>query len=256
MQREISETLIPSVELDTKKRAIITHKDYTLNEGLLNEPLRNSYIIKALDVESFVGLVNEYKEPNSKLFFNDKNIKCVVDFATKDKAEFCEKRIFLNLEYTPFYYDFDKNLSKNLTQREFVFLLKSLFMYITEIDGKENDNMDVIELAQNLQAVKKFDSVQKNTSSKISLDVEIKSGTKANLTLPNKITFRLPIYEADVSLLGEFEVELFVDIKNDSEFSISLVCYTAEVVKRGVLNRLVKNIQERCDGVKAYNADV
>ncbi|WP_170000316.1 DUF2303 family protein, partial [Campylobacter sp. RM9328] len=227
MQRE-NEYVVPSVVMSNEQRAVIVHKDYMLADGLLKEPLRNRYLIDALDVDSFIGLVNEYKEPNSKLFFDDKSIKCIVDFNTKDKAEFCEKRIGLNLVYTPFYRSFNEHLERNLSQREFIFLLKSLFMYITKIDGKPNDNMDVIELAQSLQAVKKFDSIQKNTSSKISLDVEIKSGAKENLTLPNKITFKLPIYEADVSLMGEFEVELFVDIKNDSEFSIKLVCYTAE----------------------------
>lgn len=255
MQRE-NEYIVPSIEIDSDKRAVIVHKDYILRGELLKEPLRNSYDINALDVDSFVGLVNEYKEPNSKLFFDDKSIKCIVDFNTKDRAEFCEKRIGLKLAYTPFYYSFNEHLGVNLSQRDFVFLLKSLFMYITKIDGKPNDNMDVIELAQSLQAVKKFDSVQKNTSSKISLDVEIKSGAKENLTLPNKITFKLPIYEADVRLMGEFEVELFVDIKNDSEFNIRLVCYTAEAVRREVLNELVKNIQERCDEVTAYKASL
>ncbi|MBE3607075.1 DUF2303 family protein [Campylobacter sp. RM13119] len=255
MQRE-NEYVVPSVVMSNEQRAVIVHKDYMLADGLLKEPLRNRYLIDALDVDSFIGLVNEYKEPNSKLFFDDKSIKCIVDFNTKDKAEFCEKRIGLNLVYTPFYRSFNEHLERNLSQREFIFLLKSLFMYITKIDGKPNDNMDVIELAQSLQAVKKFDSIQKNTSSKISLDVEIKSGAKENLTLPNKITFKLPIYEADVSLMGEFEVELFVDIKNDSEFSIKLVCYTAEIVRREVLNELVKNIQEQCDEVTAYKASV
>lgn len=56
--------------------------------------------------------------------------------------------------------------------------------------------------------------------------------------------------------MGEFDVELFVDIKNDSEFNIRLVCYAAEVVRREVLNELVKNIQEQCDEVTAYKAIV
>lgn len=168
-----NEYIVPSIEIDSDKRAVIVHKDYILRGELLKEPLRNSYDINALDVDSFVGLVNEYKEPNSKLFFDDKSIKSIVDFNTKDRAEFCEKRIGLNLAFTPFYTSFSERLGVNLSQRDFVFLLKSLFMYITNIDGKPNGNMDVIELAQSLQAVKKFDSVQKNTSSKISLDVEI-----------------------------------------------------------------------------------
>ncbi|MBR8466355.1 DUF2303 family protein [Campylobacter sp. faydin G-140] len=256
MQKELNEYIVPNIEIDSKKRAVIVHKDYMLRDELLKEPLRNSYCINALDIDSFVGLVNEYKESSSKLFFDDKSIKCIVDFNTKDKAEFCEKRIGLNLAYTPFYSGFIQSLDMNLSQRDFIFLLKSLFMYITKIDGRPNDNMDVIELAQSLQAVKKFDSIQKNTSSKISLDVEIKSGAKENLTLPNKITFKLPIYEADVSLMGEFEVELFVDIKNDSEFSIKLICYTAEIIRREVLNQLVKNIQEKCDDVTAYKASL
>lgn len=161
MQEEKRKYVVPGIVLDEDKRAILSHQDYEIPEILLKEPLRNKYVVNALDVDSFVDLVNEYKEPTSKLFFDDKSIKCVVDFNSKDKAEFCEKRINLGLGFTPFYEAFNQSVGKNLGQRDFVFLLKSLFVYITAIDGKPNDNMDVIELAESLQAVKKFDSVQK-----------------------------------------------------------------------------------------------
>ena len=153
MQEEKNKYVVPSVSVDEAKRAILQHTDYRLVESLLKEPLRNKYTIDALDVDSFVDLVNEYKEPVSKLFFDDKSIKCIVDFNSKDKAEFCEKRINLGLGVTPFFKAFEGSVGKNLSQRDFVFLLKSLFMFITAIDGKPNDNMDVIELAESLQAV-------------------------------------------------------------------------------------------------------
>ena len=255
MQKEINEFIIPNVEIDASKRAVIVHKDYALSEALLKEPLRNKYSIHTLDVKSFVNLVNEYKEENSKLFFDDKTIECIVDFNTKEKAEFKDKRITLGLGVTPFYYAFNQTIDKNLSQRDFVFFLKSLFSFVKEIDGKPNDNMDVIELAESLQAVKKFDSVQKNTSSKISLDVEIKSGAKESLTLPNKLTFELPIYEADTTILGKFETELFVNI-DEEKFNLKLVCYTAEIVRRDALDRLMQSISAKCEDVKAYKASI
>ena len=253
--QEKKEYVVPSVMLDEGKRAVLTHQDYKLPDSLLKEPLRNKYIIDALDVDSFVDLVNEYKEPVSKLFFDDKSIKCIVDFNSKDKAEFCEKRINLGLGYTPFFKAFEDSVGKNLGQRDFVFLLKSLFAYITAIDGKPNDNMDVIELAESLQAVRKFDSVQKNTSSKISLDVEIKSGAKETIQIPKNITFTLPVYEADTEVRGEFECELFVSI-DEERFGLKLVCYTTEASRREVLSQIVSKISERCEGVKAFKASV
>lgn len=255
MQKEISDFVIPSVSIDDGKRALIVHKDYDVIEAILKEPIRNQYSIHALDVKSFVDLVNEYKEENSKLFFDDKKIECVIDFNTKEKAEFKDKRITLGLGVTPFYSAFNQNIDKNLSQRDFVFFLKSLFSFVKEIDGKPNDNMDVIEIAESLQAVKKFDSVQKNTSSKISLDVEIKSGAKESLTLPNKLTFELPIYEADTTILGRFETELFVSI-DEEKFSLKLVCYTAEIVRREALDRLMQRISTKCEDVKAYKASI
>ena len=255
MQEEKNKYVVPSVSVDEAKRAILQHTDYRLVESLLKEPLRNKYTVDALDVDSFVDLVNEYKEPNSKLFFDDKSIKCVIDFSSKDKAEFCEKRINLGLDFTPFYEAFNQSVGKNLGQRDFVFLLKSLFAYITAIDGKPNDNMDVIELAESLQAVKKFDSVQKNTSSKISLDVEIKSGAKETIQMPKNITFTLPVYEADTEIRGEFKCELFVSI-DEERFGLKLVCYTAEVSRREVLSKIVSKISERCEGVKAFKASI
>ncbi|AQW80772.1 DUF2303 family protein [Campylobacter pinnipediorum] len=253
---KILNEIIPSVEIDKDKRAILVHKEYELNRSLLKEPLRNQYTIDALNVDSFVNLVNEYKEPSSKLFYNDRKISCVIDFNTKEKAEFCDKLINLELRYTPFYGLFSKNISQPLSQREFVFFLKSIFMFISKIDDVKNDNMDVIELAESLQAVKKFDSVQKNASSKMSLDVEIKSGTKESLSIPKKLTFELPIYEANTAITGTFETELFVEISDDNKFSLRLVCFTEENVRRDVLARLTNDISERCDGVKAFNATV
>ena len=255
MQEEENKYVVPSVSVDEAKRAIIVHKSYDIDQKLLKEPLRNKYTVDALDVDSFVDLVNEYKEPSSKLFFDDKSIKCIVDFNSKDKAEFCEKRINLGLGVTPFFYTFNKNVGETLGQREFVFLLKSLFMFISDIDGKANDDMDVIELAESLQAVKKFDSVQKNTSSKISLDVEIKSGAKETISIPKTITFTLPVYEADTEVRGEFKCELFVSI-DEERFGLKLVCYTAEVSRREVLSKIVSKISERCEGVKAYKASI
>ena len=99
--------------------------------------------------------------------------------------------------------------------------------------------MDVIELAESLQAVKKFDSVQKNTSSKFSLDVEIKSGAKQALQLPKRLTFSLPVYEADTAVIGNFEAELFVNIDTEGRFSLKLVCFTRIVEQREVLEKLV-----------------
>ena len=255
MQEKESKYVVPSVVLDEDKRAILRHQDYGISEVLLKEPLRNKYTVDALDVDSFVDLVNEYKEPSSKLFFDDKSIKCIVDFNSKDKAEFCEKRINLGLGYTPFFKAFEDSAGKSLSQRDFVFLLKSLFMFITSIDGKPNDDMDVIELAESLQAVRKFDSVQKNTSSKISLDVEIKSGAKETIQMPKNITFTLPVYEADTEIKGKFECELFVSI-DEERFGLKLVCYTAETSRREVLSQIVSKISERCEGVKAFKASV
>ncbi len=255
MTEENNKDIVPSVMLDEGKRALLRHQNYILSECLLKEPLRNSYAINALDVDSFVNLVNEYKEPVSKLFFDDRSIRCIIDFNSKDKAEFCEKRINLGLAVTPFFKDFQDSVGKTLSQRDFVFLLKSLFMFITAIDGKPNDNMDVIELAESLQAVKKFDSVQKNTSSKISLDVEIKSGAKETIQIPKNITFTLPVYEADTQIKGNFDCELFVNIEEE-KFGLKLVCYTAEVSRREVLGKIVSKISERCEGVKAFKASV
>ncbi len=161
----------------------------------------------------------------------------------------------MGLGFTPFYEAFTQSVGKNLGQRDFVFLLKSLFAYITAIDGKPNDNMDVIELAESLQAVKKFDSVQKNTSSKISLDVEIKSGAKETIQMPKNITFTLPVYEADTEAKGKFECELFVTI-DEEKFGLKLVCYTAEASRREVLGEIVSKIGQKCEGIKAFKASI
>lgn len=249
---QYKEIITPNVVIDEEKRAIIVHKDYSLNSNLLREPLRNDFAIETFDIKSFVDLMIEYKNETTKLFFSDNKIQGIVDFNTPEKGSFRNRNIILNLTKNTFYEAFDKSLKTSLTQREFITLLKSLYPFITKIDGKACDNMDVIEMAESLQAVKKFDSVQKNHSSKITLDVEIKSGDKKNLTLPRHIEFGLPVYECS-DTKGEFETELFIDIDNE-KFSLMLTCFTQPIVEKEVLEKIVKEIKEALNDVNSYNA--
>lgn len=256
MEETKSKYVVPCVEVDSQKRAYLVHSDYSIENKLLKEPLNNSFNINAFDEKSFCELVNEFKNDTSKLFFTDDIVSCVIDFNTKENGSFRNRVVSLSLVFNPFFKEFFSKLDKNLSQREFIVLLKTLFMFITKIDGKANDNMDVIDIAESLQAVKKIDSVQKNSSLQTSLSVEIKSGSKENITIPSKLTFSLPVYEANNELTGEFETELFVSMINEDEFKIKLCCFTKLNIQREILERIVKGISEKCEGVKAYKANI
>jgi len=122
--------------------------------------------------------------------------------------------------------------------------------YIVWFDGRNVDDMDIIELAENLQATTNVNSIQRNTGKSFTLDVEVRSGN-SNITIPRYITFNIPLFQNDIALKTRFDVELFLEIK-DSEFVINLVCYKTDQTIEETLRELIIQIQNGCNGVESF----
>lgn len=223
------------------------HKDYKVDESTLNEPLNKGFIIKTDDKESFLSLVKEYAGENSKLFYSSKFIEAKLDFHTKEKQNFNNREIRLELIPHSYYSHFLEIVAKPMSQRGFVSFLKSFYVFLEEQNGV--GGLELISIAESLNAATKIDSVQKNTSQSLSLETEIKS-KKGSVEIPTKLKFSLPMFEATPNDKITLEFELFLELK-DNSFEVRLLCYEKPIKERDALESLVDSIKSELN-LKSY----
>ena len=96
----------------------------------------------------------------------------------------------MELLYTNNFEEFRRCLDKDLSQKDFIRILKRLESCIVGLNGEKAANMDIIEIAENLQASKNFQSVQRNTLKAFTIDAEVKAGN-TNYEIPRFIHFKL-----------------------------------------------------------------
>ena len=234
------------------KGKVIIHKDYNYeNETNYKPPLaRNVIQQKILDKYDFIEFVNEYKGEQTKLFYNENRLKAVFNYPSVDKADYEDSHCSMPLVCTDDFTMFSSLIDTTLTQKQFILALKRFEPYITAFDNKQVDDMDIIEIAENLQATKNINSVQRNTQQKFTLDVEITAGN-SELIIPRYITFEFPVYKNDLQLKTEFTVELFLN-GGDGGFEARLMCYRLEQLVEEALKELTKQVQSGLDGIDSF----
>ncbi|NOX15985.1 MAG: DUF2303 family protein [Epsilonproteobacteria bacterium] len=239
----------PSEQLNGR---VLVHKDYEIKADTNYRPplARNVIAQSILDKYDFIEFVNEYKEEQTKLFYNENQIKAVFNYPLVDEADYGDSFCVMGLRYTNDFSRFSSMLEKKMSQKEFIMMLKTLEPYIVGFDGKEIENMDIIEIAENLQATKNINSIQRNTQQKFTLDVEISTG-HSEMTIPRYISFEFPIFKNDLQLKTRFEVELFLGGSDDG-FEAVLMCYKLEQQKEEALKELTKEVQNGLDGVDSF----
>jgi len=239
----------PSEQLDGR---VLVHKDYEVRTDTNYKPplARNVIAQTILDKYDFIEFVNEYKNKQTKLFYNEDQIKAVFNYPLEDKADYGDSYCTMGLRYTDVFSRFVSMLDRKMSQKEFVMMLKTLEPYIVGFDGKKIDNMSIIEIAENLQATKNINSIQRNTQQKFTLDVEISTG-HSEMTIPRYISFEFPIFKNDLQLKTRFEVELFLS-GSDSGFEAVLVCYKLDQQKEEALKELTNQVQNGIDGVDSF----
>ncbi len=213
-----------------------------LSRNVIKQTIRNKY--------DFIEFVNEYKNDQTKIFYTDKDVQAVFNYPTVDKADYADSYCIMPIVRTVDVYKLLDSLDRDLSQKGFIRLLKRLEPYITSFDGKNVDDMDIIELAENLQATTNVNSIQRNTGKSFTLDVEVRSGN-SNITIPRYITFEIPLFQNDIALKARFDVELFLEIK-ESEFVINLVCYKTDQTIEETLREFITQIQNGCNGVESF----
>lgn len=212
---------------ETVDKRIVVHNDYNVvgpTDINYKPPLARNVINQTiLDKYDFIEFVNEYKNDQTKLFYNEKRLKAVFNYPGVDKADYADSYCSMPLVETLEYIEFD---------------------------GKQVDDMDIIEVAENLQATKNINSVQRNTQQKFTLDVEVTAGN-SQMVIPRYITFAFPVYKNDLQLKTEFTAELFLSSGEDG-FEATLMCYKLEQLTEEALKELTKQVQKGLDGVDSF----
>ena len=243
-------------ELGNGRKAL--HQDYKIDDA--DQPVHfrppiarnvlSQTIISKLD---FIAFVNEYKTASTKLFYNDQGIKVVFNYPTAEQADYADSICTMPLQQTDDYREFTRHHQRALSQKEFVRFLKRMEPYIVAFDNKKADDMDIIEMAEHLQAIQTIDSVQRNAQQKFHLDVNIRTG-KTSMTLPKAILFEFPIFGNDRELTTKFEVELFLSAPN-GDLQAELVCYNIDQLYEETIRELTNQILHEIDGVSAFQSN-
>lgn len=235
--REVIHTDYKVVEDNRGKNFEHNIARHVLNQSILNK-------------DDFISFVQEYKTDGTKIFFNNSSIKAVFNYSTADNADYHDSICLMKLENTKNFNEFNMCLDRDLSQKEFIRILKRLEGCIVGFNNKPVADMDIIEVAENLQATKNFQSVQRNTLKAFTVDAEVKAGNKA-YEIPRYIHFKMPIYKNDLSLEVQFDCELFLEA-TDGGFIANLVCYKLDEIIEKTIRDLTKNVCESCEGVSSF----
>lgn len=241
-------------DLGNGRKAI--HQDYKLDDAdkpihfkpSISRHVLSANIISKID---FIAFVNEYKTDATKLFYNDTQIKAIFNYTTKDTPDHGDSICAMQLQVTDDYSEFRRH-QQQLTQKQFVRFLKRMEPYIVAFDNKPADDMDIIEMAEHLQAIKTIDSVQRNAQQKFHLDVNIQTG-KSSMTLPKVIVFKFPIFKNDREMETRFETELFLSA-DDGALSAELICYNIDQLYEESIRELTTSILQDIENVSAFQS--
>lgn len=245
--------LKPVAQLDDGREVI--HTDYKVvedNRGKNFEHNIARHVLKQniLNKDDYIAFVKEYKTVGTKIFFDNSKIKAIFNYTTLDKADYHDSFCEMQLQNTKNFDEFKNILDRDLSQKDFIRILKRLEGCIVGFNNTKADDMDIIEVAENLQATKNFQSVQRNTLKAFTVDAEVKAGN-TNYEIPRYIHFEMPIYKNDLSLEVQFDCELFLEA-TDGGFIANLVCYKLDEIIEKTIRDLTKDVCESCEDVSSF----
>ncbi len=240
-----------------KNGNILQHENYTAvkpiehNQKFFELPIaRNVLQQHIVNKYDFIDFINEYKTDATKLFYDQRKIRAVFNYSTVEVADHGDSYVEMILTETRDFEEFHNHIERDLSQKDFIRILKRMEPYIIAFDDKPVDDMDIIEIAENLQATKNINSIMRNTAQAFVLDTEVKAGN-SEMTIPRFITFKLPIYKNDLKLESEFKVELFLQ-GGDNGFNANLVCYKLEQSVEETVRELTQQVCNGCDDIYSF----
>jgi len=238
---------------DGEKHHVI-HNDYKLevpDKPLFKKPSISRHVVEQSikNKEDYIKFINEYKTDSTKIFYDDTYIRAIFNYSTAKAADYADSYCGMVLENTLEFLRFSRSVDSPISQKQFIMILKQLEPNIVSFDRKKVDDMDIVEVAEHLQATKNINSVSRNTNKAFVIDAEVKTGHQS-MTIPRYITFELPIYKNDTELKTEFEVELFLDA-SEGGFEVTMACYKLEKNIDETTKELTQQVCDQC-GVPSF----
>ncbi|MGB7402673.1 MAG: DUF2303 family protein [Arcobacter sp.] len=233
----------------------VVHENYKVQEdnrgiNFKHEIVRHVINQSILNKEDFIKFINEYKTDETKIFFDDRKIKAVFNYSTKSVADHNDSYCSMELEHTKNFIEFTQCLDRDLSQKEFVRILKRLESCIVGFNGKPVDDMDIIDVAEHLHSTKNFNSLQRNTAKAFTVDATVTAGNES-YDIPRFIHFKLPVYKNDKALEVEFVCELFLEAA-DGGFFANLVCYKLDDVIEETIKKITQDVCSGSKGVESF----
>ena len=243
----------PVAKVVDGKNAI--HKDYQIIEepkgiNYKDKIVRHRINESILDKKDFIKFINEYKTPETKIFFDDNDIRAIFNYSTPGEADHCDSSCRMILEKTKNFQEFVNCLDRDLSQKELIRILKRLESCIVGFNNKPVDDMDIIEVAENLHASKNINSVQRNTAKAFMIDATVSAGNKS-YEIPRFVHFKLPVFKNDRTFEVEFACELFLEA-GETSFFANLVCYKLDDVIEETIKKITDDVCNGCEGIKSY----
>lgn len=234
----------------------VIHSDYKIaedNRGVHYEHKIARHVISQsiLSKDDFIKFVNEYKTDATKIFYNQHIIKAIFNYSTAQTADYGDSTCVMELEKTVSFQEFKSCLDVDLSQKDFIRILKRLESSIVGFNGTKADDMDIIEIAENLQASKNIQSIQRNTGQAFVLDAEVKAGN-SNYTIPRFINFKLPVFKNDLEYEVGFDCELFLEASEGAGFVANLVCYKFDEVIEDAVKNITQDVCQKCNSITSF----
>lgn len=231
----------PIVEL--KDGAFLRHKDYSLEKifYLPNRVVVNPVIAKKDD---FIAFVNKYKTAGTVIFYDTDKVNAVFNYPTATNPDWADSGARLNLTKTDQFNALTAAASNKLSQRGFIFLLKTLTEYL----NGDLSAVQAIELAEN--AVKEVHSINTNLNN-TALQSNT-TGTLKNVVILKTISFELPIFKADTTFKKRFDLEIFIDINDSNQFEVELKCWTFDEQLEEATTEFLSTILSEIQDVPSY----
>lgn len=240
----------PTVVVDAENGVVAVHKDYELKSEHLDrfreinekpDIAREVHGMRISNKNDFIAYINEYKTTGTKIFYDDKQVHAVFNYTIKGNPDHGDSYCDMNMQKTTDFKFTMEAIGNQISQKDAVRLLKRLEPYITALDKTETADMDIVEMVEDLQAIKHINSVTRNAQQRFVLDVDVQSG-KENKTLPRYISIEIPVYQNDLEVKADLDLELFVHAHGDGGFAIELVCYDIEKKVEDATRDLVEQI--------------
>ncbi len=243
----------PVVKLNDGREVI--HNEYKVNEdnrgiNFKHKIVRHVLNENILNKNDFINFVKEYKTDATKIFFDNQRIRAIFNYSTLSDADHHDSYCQMILQETKNFIEFKNCLDRDLSQKEFIRILKRLESSIVGFNYKEVADMDIIEVAENLQATKNFQSVQRNTVQAFTIDAEVKAGN-TSYEIPRYIHFKMPLFKNDLEFEVQFDCELFLEAM-DGGFKVNLVCYKLEEIIEASIKKITTDVCDGCENIKAF----